>query len=832
MSVFYSYVSADLVLSQKNFWNGGALAGLADVDGDGRKDVLTESDFPNKAGLYYGNGSPFGGWPVSLSVQASPYPVAGDLNSDGKKEIVAAQTSGRVAAIYSNGSVMWNNSACSSLGFAGIDYGPVLADLNGDSIPEMIFSCKIPSSPSVIYVLNSAGNPYASWESVTANGIASGTPSAFDLNGDGKKEIIVSGMDLSSNGYFVQSFHDNGVQDWLAYPEGASASQIPPLFESPSIAEVDGDGAPEIVSTSYNGSYSRIHVISASGVTERAWNMNCGSASNTIVAGSGSGAAIISYCNGVISSWKADGTLTWNSTVGVNIDATWIERYPAAGDVNGDGLMEVVVPAGKRLFIFSASGVVLVNRTLEEFFDTCYHLTTPSIGDVDGDSRAELVLGAQSRCDPAFKRISVNGVVQRPNLVLFNPKNQTYNFSFIPLEYSAWDSVPGIGSIGYSVDGGNNVSLSGNTTIPVADGSHVLAVYARDTAGNVNSTIVAFTVDSVPPRIWNVTDDGIRFAYPGESFPGSLAPPVFYTHVSWNTDEPSNSAVNLGLEGNQSYSFQSSSEETSHSELIFWYLNYSRTYYYSVSSCDPAGNCNSSGTYNFTTPGCPESWSCTGWSACSGGVQVRVCTDAHDCGTTAGKLPENQTCVIPPPVPPSGGGGGGSGAYCGDGIVQKWTGEECESNSDCNSSYECKACKCVRACAENWTCTSWSGCASAGGFNTRKCTDTNNCGTRANAPQESRGCVTATGGVSVKINPPFLDINAVSEITCGNGNCSEGKTCANCPGDCGPCDDAIADSGQGHDLAGLMTGAIQYSLSGLIVTAVIFLFLLSAIWKQ
>jgi hypothetical protein len=717
-----------MVITLRGGWAGGDLAEIADVNADGLKDIVAANYNPKNVAVYYGNGSLFGGWPVPETVQVVPHPTSGDLNADGVKEIVYAGTSGVISARHIDGSIMWSNNACQSVG-GGILYGPVLADLNGDDQPEILFSCNSLFNPSSIFVLDASGNPYGLWGGVPAHSVVWGTPSSFDFDGDKKRDVVVYGMDAAGmGGYFIQSYHENGSQFWLVHPEEES-TQIPPRYESPIISDVDGDGAFEIISTSYNGSTSRIHVFNSAGVAERSWTMNCTSPSNTIVSGAGSGAAIISYCNGTVYSWEADGTLSWSVDVGANAGGTAAEHFPAAGDLNGDGLVETVVPAGNRLVILSSAGNVLVNRTLEDYFGSCFYLTTPSIGNVDGDAKPELVLGAKSGCGPAPGNISTFEVVNRPNLVLFNPKNQTYDSSTIPLDYSAWDSPPGMDSAWYSVDGGVNVSLYGNTTISFENGTHVLFIYANDTLGNVNSTTVTFSI--------NVT------------------------------------------------------------QL------------------------------------CNESWSCTDWSTCSGGVQVRVCTDAHDCGTTAGKLPENQTCVIPPPVPPSGGGGGGgSGAYCGDSIVQKWTGEECESNSDCNASYACKACKCVRTCTENWTCSAWSGCASAGGFNNRKCTDTNNCGTGANAPAESRGCATATGGVSVKINPPFLDINAVSEITCGNGNCSEGKNCANCPDDCGACDDAIADSGQGHDLAGLVTGAIQYSLSGLIVTAVIFIFLLSAIWKK
>jgi hypothetical protein len=44
---------------------------------------------------------------------------------------------------------------------------------------------------------------------------------------------------------------------------------------------------------------------------------------------------------------------------------------------------------------------------------------------------------------------------------------------------------------------------------------------------------------------------------------------------------------------------------------------------------------------------CTESWSCTGWSECIGGMQVRACTDLNNCGTIFLMPDENQFCIIP-----------------------------------------------------------------------------------------------------------------------------------------------------------------------------------------
>ena len=42
---------------------------------------------------------------------------------------------------------------------------------------------------------------------------------------------------------------------------------------------------------------------------------------------------------------------------------------------------------------------------------------------------------------------------------------------------------------------------------------------------------------------------------------------------------------------------------------------------------------------------CTPSWSCGNWSTCATGAQTRTCTDANNCGTSANKPAESQTCT-------------------------------------------------------------------------------------------------------------------------------------------------------------------------------------------
>jgi len=91
-----------------------------------------------------------------------------------------------------------------------------------------------------------------------------------------------------------------------------------------------------------------------------------------------------------------------------------------------------------------------------------------------------------------------------PIITITSPiNNTTYSTDSVDLNYSAnklttWQW--------YSLDGAANITLNGNTTLTgFTDGLHISTVYANDTSGNMNSSMVWFAVDTTFPSINTVT---------------------------------------------------------------------------------------------------------------------------------------------------------------------------------------------------------------------------------------------------------------------------------------------------------------------------------------
>jgi hypothetical protein len=82
---------------------------------------------------------------------------------------------------------------------------------------------------------------------------------------------------------------------------------------------------------------------------------------------------------------------------------------------------------------------------------------------------------------------------QPPNISLISPENKTYPQSTISLSFTLDEPTS---KIEYSVDGQNNVTIIGNTTLTdLSNGEHNCTVYASDMEGNIGaSETITFTV--------------------------------------------------------------------------------------------------------------------------------------------------------------------------------------------------------------------------------------------------------------------------------------------------------------------------------------------------
>ena len=165
-------------------------------------------------------------------------------------------------------------------------------------------------------------------------------------------------------------------------------------------------------------------------------------------------------------------------------------------------------------------------------------------------------------------------------------------------------------STGSDIENANISAIQGssiiNSTLSDSNGNYILAYLLDGTY-----TLEVSALGHVTQNITNVvlqpnSTININFLLAKETVPpiiSNLGANLITSSeavIIWQTDEEANSSVNYWKEGQTVLSSYSSTLVSSHLMRLSS-LSSSTFYYYNVSSCDFAGNCNSSNTYNFTT---------------------------------------------------------------------------------------------------------------------------------------------------------------------------------------------------------------------------------------
>ncbi|WP_196279476.1 FG-GAP repeat domain-containing protein [Catellatospora vulcania] len=179
------------------FAPGAEVPAVGDVNGDGRDDIITFTH--NPAGDVFvalSNGSSFGAgvkW-HEFFAPAGEYPAVGDVNGDGRDDIITftqgPATAADVIVGLSNGSSFGPGLKWHDLFAVGAEL-PRVGDVNGDGKDDIVtFTC---NADADVYAAVSNGSAFTGttvkWNDFFCT--AGEFPILGDVNGDGKDDIIV-----------------------------------------------------------------------------------------------------------------------------------------------------------------------------------------------------------------------------------------------------------------------------------------------------------------------------------------------------------------------------------------------------------------------------------------------------------------------------------------------------------------------------------------------------------------------------------------------------------------------------------------------------------------
>ena len=276
-------------------YSGQAMPAVADLNNDGVKEIILSCQAAS-ATIACINGNTGGiNWQITTSTTVKELAI-GDFNASAGLEIAAGLRSGRLNFYDYLGNLLLTRD------FSSSDFGKTMgvADINGDSIDDVLLGENIPSSH--LFAVNGATDEllfaYSTATSVRfSDGLAVG-----DLNGDGLNETVVLARENTK--CWVAMISSLGSELWKLRLPSYSYGAI-------TLADVTGDGLQEIL---IGDTSAKVNIISASG------------------------------------------TYLGNVTVSFNKATDEIDNAPVIADMDGDATLEMITLSNVNLTVMRLPG--------------------------------------------------------------------------------------------------------------------------------------------------------------------------------------------------------------------------------------------------------------------------------------------------------------------------------------------------------------------------------------------------------------------------------------------------------------------------------------------
>lgn len=307
----------------------------------------------------------------------------GDVDGDGRFEIavIVRGLPGEVVLLSDTGQVLWTHTAAGSL--VGF---PTFGDYDGNGTDEIAYCESDEDSPC--RVLNGDGTVRYSFGAYYYPGMSGSGPTAADITGDGADDLIVS----SWGGEVVLVDGASGSVVW-SYDAWEARGEV--LSGPTVVADLEDDGNLEVVFGGWED--GTLFVLDATTGTEvwtsiglwTAWgNYFHGNAALVDdLDGDGSRELVVALDGDTpsVAAFSATGQNLWRTTLPASSWFAWLT--PVAADLDANGALEILAQSADGvLYVFDANGGLANSLSLGN-----ESWIAPAFIDLDFDLRPEIV---------------------------------------------------------------------------------------------------------------------------------------------------------------------------------------------------------------------------------------------------------------------------------------------------------------------------------------------------------------------------------------------------------------------------------------------------------
>ncbi|HEY6941967.1 FG-GAP-like repeat-containing protein [Dokdonella sp.] len=248
--------------AEETFATGAGPQGIAvaDINGDGKPDLIVANAIDNTASVLLNTTSPGAATPSFASEQvfstgAGPRSVAvADVDGDGKPDVIVANANGNTVSVLLNTTAPGAATPSFAIQQAfATGAGPrsvAIANVNGDGKPDLIVANFNDNTISILLgtTVPGATTPSFAAQQTFAAGSGPISVTAADTNGDGKPDLIVANRTDNTVSVLLNTTAPNAATPGFAI-QHTFATGVGPV--SVTVGEIDGDGKRDLIVANY-----------------------------------------------------------------------------------------------------------------------------------------------------------------------------------------------------------------------------------------------------------------------------------------------------------------------------------------------------------------------------------------------------------------------------------------------------------------------------------------------------------------------------------------------------------------------------------------------------